>query len=184
MTVTRAHRVQDRFRPDLVPPWAKVAAWSVLAIVLPSVVWRLTMSLNTLINDNNPCLPLAASPVGERIYIVAVLPTVQIGLALLTFGLIQRWGEVLPGWLPVIGGRRVPISLGVAAAAGGALAIAALVVWTQLRQGGQPTRPLPEGCSKPGWEVIRWYVPLLLWPPLLLALTGHYLRRRRIEERG
>ncbi|HEY8472373.1 MAG TPA: hypothetical protein VIL37_07010 [Natronosporangium sp.] len=182
MTLVRERRAPDRFRPDLVPTWAKVAAWTVLASVLPSVTWRLTMSINALLNGDNPCMP-PDLPIGEQIYIVAVLPTFQIGLASLTFGLIQRWGEVLPRWLPVVGGRRVPISFGVAAAVGGALAITALIVWSQLLQGGQPTRPLPEGCSKPGWDVLRWYLPMLLWPPLLILLAGHYRHRRRREER-
>lgn len=31
--------------------------------------------------------------------------------SLLTLGLVQRWGEVLWTWLPVIGGRRVPVSM-------------------------------------------------------------------------
>jgi hypothetical protein len=43
----------------------------------------------------------------------------------------------------------------------------------------QPRTPLPPGCSVPGWEVLRRYAPMLLWPPVLLALTWHYLRRRR-----
>jgi hypothetical protein len=175
--------VRSNFRPDLVPVWAKVAAWSVLVVALPSVVWRMTAAIDGLISDSNPCMNSSNASLLERAYVVAILPTVQIGLALLTLGLIQRWGEVFPRWLPVVGGRRVPISFGVTAAAGGAVAIAVLIVWNQLIQGGQPTQALPAGCSKPGWDVIRWYVPMLLWPPLLLAVTWHYLRRRRAEER-
>jgi hypothetical protein len=49
--------------------------------------------------------------------------------------------------------------------------------------GVQPTplKPLPPGCSVPGWDVLRWYTPMFLWPPLLLAVTWHYPRRRRIS---
>jgi hypothetical protein len=107
---------------------------------------------------------------------------VQLGLALLTVGLIRPWGEVLPRWLPLLGGRRVPVAVAVGAATGGAVLVA-VWLWIGLVMdllGVQPTplRPGPAGCSVPGWDVLRWYTPKLLWPPLLLAVTWHYLRRR------
>lgn len=36
-----------------------------------------------------------------------------VGGSILTLGLIQKWGEVFPRWFPLIGGKRVPISLAV-----------------------------------------------------------------------
>jgi hypothetical protein len=33
--------------------------------------------------------------------------------------------------------------------------------------------------APPGWEVLRWYLPLLLWGPLLLVITRDYRRRHR-----
>jgi hypothetical protein len=38
------------------------------------------------------------------------LATVAVGGAVLTLGLVQRWGEVFPRWLPVLAGQRVPRS--------------------------------------------------------------------------
>jgi len=35
------------------------------------------------------------------------LTLILLGLGLLTLGLVQRWGEVVPRWIPVLGGRRV-----------------------------------------------------------------------------
>jgi hypothetical protein len=32
-----------------------------------------------------------------------------VGGAILTLGLVQRWGEVFPRWIPFLGGKRVPI---------------------------------------------------------------------------
>lgn len=180
---SQRHEVRSSFRPDLVPLWARIAAWSVLAVALPSVVWRLSMAIEALITEANPCMNSDVTPLGEKIYITAVLPTVQIGLALLTLGLIQRWGEVFWRWIPFLGGRRVPISFGVSAATAGALAIAAIFVSTQLIWDGRPANPIPAGCTAPGWDIERWYAPMLLWPPLLLAVAWHYLRRRRIEDR-
>lgn len=173
--------VRDGFRPDLVPGWARIAAWAIPVLTLPSVIWRLAMSIDAQINNDNPCMDTStASPV-EQVYVTALLPTVQLGLALLALGLIQRWGVVFPRWLPIVGARRVPIGFGAVAATAGAFGIVALVVWSQVIQGGQPTGPLAEGCEQPTWDVVRWYLPMALWPPLLLALVGHYVRRRRAE---
>ena len=38
---------------------------------------------------------------------------VAVGGAVLTLGLVQRWGEVFPRWMPFLSGRRVPIPLAV-----------------------------------------------------------------------
>ncbi|GAA2842698.1 hypothetical protein GCM10010505_77190 [Kitasatospora aburaviensis] len=35
------------------------------------------------------------------------------GLTLLTLGLVRPWGEVTPRWIPLIGGKLLPIHLGV-----------------------------------------------------------------------
>jgi hypothetical protein len=39
----------------------------------------------------------------------------------------------------------------------------------------KPLNSLPPGCSVPGWDVLRWYTPMFLWPLLLLAVSWHYL---------
>jgi hypothetical protein len=43
----------------------------------------------------------------------AALATLAVGGAILTLGLIQRWGEVFPRWIPFLGGKRVPVPLAV-----------------------------------------------------------------------
>ena len=43
----------------------------------------------------------------------AGLATVAIGGALLTLGLVQRWGEVFPRWIPFLAGKRVPPALAI-----------------------------------------------------------------------
>ncbi len=105
----------------------------------------------------------------------------QLGLALLTFGLIRPWGEVLPRWAPAVGGRRVPVLLAAGLATAGALAVAAFVVFAA--SGRPPSRELPPGCVPPGADVLAFYAPMALWPPLLLALTWHYVRRRTLSSR-
>lgn len=177
----RSGRMTATFRPELVPTWAKVAAWAVPLTTISSITWRLVSSLGGLISGD-PCFG-PGTPLGERLYVLVVLPCVQLGLALLTVGLIRPWGEVVPRWLPGLGGRRVPVRVAVGAAAAGAVLVA---VWWWIRVvmslvgPPAPRRPVPPGCpAAPGWEVLRWYTPMVLWPPLLLAVTWHYLRRRR-----
>jgi hypothetical protein len=51
--------------------------------------------------------------------VLAALATLAVGGAILTLGLIQRWGEVFPRWIPFVGGKRVPISLAVVPAGSG-----------------------------------------------------------------
>jgi hypothetical protein len=170
------------FRPELVPTWGKVAAWAVPLTTIPSIAWRLGNVLGGL-GGGDPCVFGPGTPWWERLYLLVVLPSVQLGLALLTVGLIRPWGEVVPRWLPLLGGRQVPVGAAVGAATGGAVLVA-VWLWIGLVMdllGVQPTplEPGPPGCSVPGWDVLRWYTPMLLWPPLLLAVTWHYLRRRR-----
>lgn len=187
-------RTNSTFRADLVPTWAKIAAWAVPATCIPSITWRLTMAIDVMVN-NEYCR--GSGPLWEKIYITGVLPTVQLGLALLTIGLIRPWGEVLPRWIPGLGGRRVPIGFAVGAATTGAILVGAVWTlgflpdvmfsfWNELGYDRPPgNSQAPPGCPNepPGWEIMRWYLPMILWAPLLLAVTWHYRRRRLQEER-
>ncbi|WP_026931463.1 hypothetical protein [Glycomyces tenuis] len=176
----QTQRTLPTFRPELVPRWAKLAAWGVLASVMPSVVWRMQMAVSALATGDNPCVNTAVTPVFEWVYIIAILPTVQLGCALLAFGLIRPWGEVFPRWIPVVGGRAVPVVFAAALAVAGALAVAAFFVYGA---GDRPPKnPLPPGCGQPGRDVLVYYSTMVVWPPLLLALTWHYVRRRRIGQ--
>lgn len=82
----------DRDLPELVPTWAKVAAWAVPLTTIPSIAWRMISLIGGLVSGDDPCFTSAA-PLGEKLYLLAVLPSVQLGLALLTVGLIRPWGE-------------------------------------------------------------------------------------------
>jgi hypothetical protein len=162
------------FRAELVPTWAKIAAWAVPVTVLPSATWRLVSWSESLVRGGHPCAA-PDDPLWEKIYVPS-LSFVSLGLALLTLGLVRPWGEVFPRRLPGVGGRRVPMSFAVGAATTGALLVAAFIVyWTR---GAGPSNPLPPGCTVPGWDILVFYAPMVLWPPLLLAVTGHYLWRR------
>jgi len=161
------------FQREPVPTWAQVTAWAVPATVLPSAVWRIVDWAHGLAYGH-PCAAPGA-PLWEKVYVPS-LSVVSLGLALLTLGLVRPWGEVFPAWVPGLGGRPVPVRFGVAVAVTGALAVGAFIVRGLV--GGAPRNALPPGCVPPGWEVLQFYAPMVLWPPLLLAVTWHYHRRR------
>ena len=161
------------------PRWAVRAAHLITVLVLPSGLWRVGVGLGFSMGIDAPAgfvpgwdpVPLALTAVSE-------------GIALLSLGLVRPWGEVFPRWIPLVGGRPVPPVTATTVAAVGAVALTAIwsfatvsfVVRTVLGPSGQGF-VFVNGW----WEalLIACYLPLLLWGPLLLAITGAYYRRRR-----
>lgn len=98
--------------------------------------------------------------------------------SLLGFGLVRRWGEVVPRWVPRWGGRRVPPAAAIVPATlGGLLLTAVGIDWLyQATTAGAAAWPYDEG-----WDVLAMAVSGLmnLWGSLLLALTYAYYRRHR-----
>lgn len=140
--------------------WAVAAAYAVPLCVLPSAIWRLTV----------------ADDAGPSAYLV-FLSVLSMALALLTLGLVQRWGE------------RFPPRLVTTLATTGGLLLVALCVYFLLNQAfdlvgtGWSLTAVRDTTphEKPGWAVLRWYAPLLAWGPLLLAVAAE--RRRRVGHR-
>jgi hypothetical protein len=163
-----------------VSPWIRAAAYAVPLCVLPSSLWRLYAVF------------LKGVPPGcERLMkwwepaYVAALSVVSLAAALLTVGLVRPWGEVVPRWVPLLGGRTVPVPAAVIPAAGGALLIFAFYAYAGLNSvlGFRPPPNIP-GCPDPlqepgAWVVIASYAPLLAWGPLLVLVTVAYHRRRQ-----
>ncbi|MGW6533437.1 hypothetical protein [Streptomyces venezuelae] len=157
--------------PD-VPRWAVLAAHAVPLATLPSGLWRVALVAG---------LPVTTEPqqgAGEAVYIL-MLSLVSEGLALLTLGLVRGWGEVVPSWIPVIGGRAVRPLAAVVPALLGAAGLFAIVGWAFYAQAAG----LGEGqgvtdSAAQSALLIACYTPLLAWPPLLVAVTVAYYRRR------
>lgn len=109
----------------------------------------------------------------------AALATLALGSALLQFGLIQRWGEVFPRWLPLLHGRRVPIWLAVVPGSLVAVIVTTaglmFVRLTVLGTIGEVFTFIGEG----DWAALA---PELLWPvwgvALAAATLAYYYRRR------
>ena len=102
---------------------------------------------------------------GDAKYAGLGLGLFGIAGALLTVGLVQRWGEVFWAWLPRIGGRPVPVSLAVVPALFVAMAvISAGIGFAVIILGGEID-------GLPG-EPVDWgaWAPELLWVPWGIAL--------------
>ena len=100
--------------------------------------------------------------------------------AVLTLGLVQRWGEVVPSWVPRLGGRRVPPAAAVVPASFVAIVLVPAGI-SMVRQ---------VLAQDVGQEIVEnWAAagPTFLWPVWGLALgaaTLAYALRRRGERRA
>ncbi|MFC3499757.1 hypothetical protein ACFOOK_01910 [Micromonospora krabiensis] len=149
--------------------WAVWAAYAVPVCVLPSAIWRVSL----IFTDEAPTT-----------WYMIFLSTLSLVLALSTLGLVHRWGEQVPRWVPLLGGRPIPPGpVVILAAAGGALlvTISAYVVlnltfqvvprgWVGVGR-DEPAHPAP------GWDVLRYYAPLIVWGPLVMAVAADHRRR-------
>lgn len=111
----------------------------------------------------------------------AALATMAVMGALLTLGLTQRWGEVFPGWFPVIGARRVPPALAIVPAAVIAVVVtsAGLMFVRLALAGGFAFDEDTTFTLTDNWAALA---PELLWPiwgaALGAATLGYHYRRR------
>lgn len=156
--------------PD-VPRWAVLTAYAVPLVTLPSGLWRIALVAG---------LPVASDPVrtGWGVLYVLTLTAVTEALALLTLGLVQPWGEVVPRWIPLIGGRPVrPLAAVIPALLGAAvlflLSIVVGVVQTRSLTSGSLTNSATQEVL-----LVACYAPLLAWAPLLAVSAIAYYRRR------
>ncbi|QEU94083.1 hypothetical protein [Streptomyces kanamyceticus] len=165
-----------------VPRWARNAAYAVPLVVLPSTIWRLGAAFSPDADGKDGNLP---SWLPGEVY-VFLLSALSELLAFAAVGLVAAWGEVFPRWIPWLGGRRVrPLTAVVPAALG---AFVLTVMWTALIIGDAMNvtvrgdeSPADYPGNQGGWDGILFYagyLPLVLWGPLLGAVTVAYWRRR------
>lgn len=158
-----------RALPD-VPRWAVIAAHAVPLVTLPSGLWRVALVAG---------LPVADMPVrgwGEALYVLG-LSVVSECLALLTLGLVRGWGEVVPGWVPLLGGRRVRPPAAVVPALLGAAGLFLITGWFVYAAYADLGPGVTDSAVRQAL-LVACYAPLFLWAPLLLAVTVAYHRRR------
>lgn len=164
--------------PPPPPRWAVLAAHLTALVVLPSGLWRIALVLGHPAGYTEAGFE-PFTGVDDKVWMLT-LSVVSELVALLTIGLVRPWGEVVPRWIPLIGGRRVrPLAAVVPAALGAAgltLMWAAVPFWW--------TYPHADLTTTGNLVVGILYQPLFLWGPLTAAVTVSYYRRHRVRGRG
>ena len=166
-----------------VPRWAVWTAYAVTLTTLPSGIWRIAaINFGAPLLEHDATAPGAPETFGGGWWYIIGLSVFSEALAFLAVGLVARWGEVWPRWIPGLRGRRVPVLAAAIPAALGSVALlifpyALFMIALGLKTNGEPTELVVHG----GQAVAFWiaYVPLAAWGPLLGILTVHYYRRRR-----
>lgn len=159
------------------PPWARWSAWLAVLTTVPSGLWRMAMAVGIPVGASEEIRRQHYGFPGWGTVYVFGLTLGLVGLALLTLGLVQRWGEVVPRWIPVVGARRVPPLATVIPAGAGALALTVLWLGAMSNVGTIWDIYGLEGAERV--LMVACYAPLLLWGPLLAAVTVSYHRRHR-----
>lgn len=185
-----------KYVPDVpdAPRWAVRAAHAVPFAVMPAGVWRILLAFGRAGVGHGPQSRFGA---GQFSYVLC-LSVLSEGLALLTLGLVKPWGERVPSWIPLLGGRNVPVRAAVVPAAVGAALLGLIAAYVFLDpivfhfhfSGIRPQvvdMHAADATDVPHLEVrglakaffVVCYAPLLAWPVLLGAVTYAYNRRRR-----
>jgi hypothetical protein len=172
-----------------VRPWVRRAALAIPFVVLPSSIWRIWFAFFVTGDNGRGDVP-DWLPMQTYVVLLSILSEL---LAFAAIGLIARWGEVWPGWLPGLRGQRIPPAVAlVPAFIGGAFLTAFTGLALVMDLQGKKTNgdPLPDNFplhtdSWDGIVSIAAYAPLLLWGPLLLVVAAAYWRRRaRVRREG
>ncbi|HET8598737.1 MAG TPA: hypothetical protein VFL99_00310 [Segeticoccus sp.] len=176
-----------------VPRWARAAALLIPWLVLPASIWRIAG-----VGFHLPIMGDVEAGRGDvpgwlpmEVYVVLL----SVGSELLAFaavGLVATWGDRVPAWVPFLRKRRIPTPAAVVPAALGATVLTTLwtVSFVQIARGrtiqGDPLRGDFVFAHLSSWQgvlALAAYLPLLLWGPLLAAVTVSYWRRRTSEAR-
>ncbi|MFD8936225.1 hypothetical protein ACFV0R_13380 [Streptomyces sp. NPDC059578] len=166
-------------RVPRVPRSVRLAAHAAALTLVPSGLWRVAIALGWDSGFTDEHLRPENFPGVESWYLIGVSLFAEV-LGLLTLGLVHRWGEELPGWVPALGGRRIPVLAAVVPASVGAALVTLVTVVGAFGWNGTDNMSgpgAPEGVHY--WVMTASYLPLLAWGPLLAVVTVAYYRRRR-----
>jgi len=162
------------------PRWAHRAAHLVPLCALPSGLWRIVMGVGVPVGYSAERMSGEGYPGWGTVYVI-VLSVLVESLALLSLGLVRPWGEVLPRWIPRVGGRPLRPRIVVAVAGSGAVLLTLImvsqaIVWQMI---DESTLGAGELTGTARQVMGLCYAPLLAWGPLLAAVTYTYHRRHR-----
>jgi len=155
-------------RPEGIPRWGRVVTIAAAVCPLPyaclRLLWLTPWALDLRADMDRAEVRMQGAFLG-----VAAL----VG-CLLTFGLISRWGEIFPRWLPIVGGHPVPALLAVVP--GTLVAAAATMAGPGLLLSSIDSNGAGDGLA--GVALTLLIFPFPIWGPLLgAAVLAYHLRR-------
>ncbi|MEV0648111.1 hypothetical protein AB0I28_22880 [Phytomonospora sp. NPDC050363] len=159
------------------PRWAVRTAHLILLCVAPSTIWRAAMALGVNVGFSEEVMRTHyQSPGWGTVYMLALCVLAELA-AFMSMGLVHRWGLVAPRWIPFMGGKRVHPTAAVTAAGIGTGLLTLLWIY----QGCVAVFLQPAMGLTGVYAVVMLacYAPLLLWGPMLGALTWSYHRRTK-----
>jgi hypothetical protein len=164
-----------------VPRWALTAAQLAALTPVASSLWRLPLMFGVSMGmDAEFMASMMAHPFWQRLIYLGALGILTDGLAYLTLGLVRRWGEIWPGWIPFLSGRSIPVAVALVPAVVGGVTATVMFTYMAFIWNGN----MADGYT--GWAILQTccYAPLVLWGPLVLVVAAHYYRRRLESVRG
>ncbi|MGI5171393.1 hypothetical protein ACQEU3_44290 [Spirillospora sp. CA-253888] len=176
--VHTAPATSDTERP--VGRWTLRLAYAMPLLLLSSCLWRLPFAVHFDMGQKHD---VGMPGYWVSIPYVLALSVVSELIALLCIGLVRGWGEVAPGWIPFIGGKRVrPLAATVPAVAGGLILTA---LFTAVPLGDDQVLTVfgvgeIQAYDNGWWKALATICtgPLSAWGPAVIILAIAYYRRR------
>ena len=161
--------------PDHAARWGRIAAYVSMVVPVFYAATRYAWALGIPLGMSSESLHLGQ----ESGLWTSGLFLATFGLvgAVLTLGLVQRWGEVFPCWMTGLAGRRVPIALAVipASIVSVLLMVGGIAIWSGWAQMANEAVAI-------GQDMGIVVGPTALFPvwgaALAVATLGYYYRRR------
>jgi hypothetical protein len=161
----------DVARPSSLQRWASPAAWTAFAIpfVYAATRWAWALGFSLGIDP-----AFYAEGQEDGLWLAgAALATLGAGGAVLTLGLVQRWGEIFPRWMIGLRGKRVPPMVAVVPATLVAVLVASaggMYIRVVVGRGGVTAETWPLELPETLWVV---------WGAALFVAAMAYHQRRR-----
>jgi hypothetical protein len=161
--------------PNKAARWGRIAVYVAMVVPVLYALTRYAWALGIPLGMSEEHLRLGQ----ESGTWISGLFLATFGLvgAVLTLGLVQRWGEVFPRWMIGLAGRRVPIALAVipASIVSVLLTVGGITIWAGYAQ-------LADAAGATGQDMGIVVGPTLAFPvwgiALAVATLGYYYRRR------
>ena len=151
--------------------WGRWAAWTAAAIPAAYAVVRLAWAAGIPLGISRDFLDDMHAT--GLVWAGAGLGAFALAGSVLTLGLVQRWGEVFPRWMPGVAGRRVPVRLATVPASLVAISVTSASVGFLTTDGFLTM--FTGGASLATLPMLLWP----LWGVALGAATLAYRLRRR-----